>query len=317
MTRPPEIPSATQMSLANWAMLIALSILWGGSFFFTKVAVAEISPMAIVFLRVALGALALHAVLRLKGIAFPLTIAGFAPFLVMGLINNVVPFGLLTWGQTEIASGLAAILNAFTPISTVIILHLFTTSDRATPLKVAGVVLGFTGVAVMIGVEAVAGVGDHVVAELACLGATVSYGFAALYGRRFRDTPALVTATGQLTGSSLILVVMMLATGGAGLGDNWPSTPVITSMLALALLSTALAYILFFRILAQAGPANVMLVTFLVPVSAILAGALILGEVLEPRHWAGMALIATALVTIDGRIPRWLMRRRAAARGRI
>ncbi|MEI2385043.1 DMT family transporter [Breoghania sp. JC706] len=317
MTRPPEIPSAPQMSLANWTMLIALSILWGGSFFFTKVAVAEIAPMEIVFLRVALAALTLHVVLRIRRIPFPATIAGFAPFVVMGLLNNVVPFGLLTWGQTEIASGLAAILNAFTPISTVIILHLFTTTDRATPLKVAGVILGFCGVTVMIGAEAVAGVGDHVVAELACLGATVSYGFSALYARRFRNTPALVTAAGQLTGSSLILIVILLATGGVGFVDNWPSTPVITSMLGLALLSTALAYILFFRIMAEAGPANVMLVTFLVPVSAILAGALVLGEVLQPRHWAGMALIAAALVTIDGRIPRWLMARRGTSRGRI
>ncbi|MDJ0931936.1 DMT family transporter [Breoghania sp.] len=317
MTMQPDVPSSSQMSPATWAMLIFLSILWGGSFFFTKVAVAEIAPMEIVLLRVLIAAIVLHAVLRLKGPAFPTTLSTFTPFLIMGLLNNAVPFGLLTWGQTELASGLAAILNAFTPISTVIILHLFTQTDRATPLKVAGVILGFCGVAVMIGAEAIAGVGDHVVAELACLGATVSYGFSALYGRRFRNTPALVTATGQLTGSSLILLVMVLVTGGAGFVDNWPSTPVIASMLGLALLSTALAYILFFRILSQAGPANVMLVTFLVPVSAILAGALVLGEVLEPRHWAGMALIAAALVTIDGRIPRLLLRRSRPGRERI
>lgn len=301
----------SQISLASWVMLIALSILWGGSFFFTKITVAELSPLMVIFSRVILAAITLHVVLRLRGLAFPTTLSGFAPFLVMGLVNNVIPFGLLTWGQTEIASGLASVLNAFTPISTVIILHLFTTTDRATPLKVAGVALGFAGVAVMIGAEAVAGVGDHVVAELACLGATVSYGVAALYARRFRETPALVTAAGQLTGSSLILLPVVLLTGGlSDLATNLPSVEVAAAALGLAFLSTALAYILFFNILRQAGPANVVLVTFLVPVSAILLGALVLGEVLEPRHWAGMALIAAALVVVDGRLPRALAKDR-------
>ncbi|WP_321344929.1 DMT family transporter [Breoghania sp.] len=301
--------AARQMTPLAWALLITLSILWGGSFFFTKIAVAEIGPMEIVFLRIVFAAVTLHVVLRLRGLAFPLTWSGFAPFLVMGAINNVVPFTLLTWGQTQIASGLASILNAFTPISTVIILHLFTTTDRATPMKAVGVVLGFCGVAVMIGTAAITGVGDHVLAELACLGATVSYGASALYGRRFMGTPALVTAAGQLTGSSVILLPIVLLTGGlSDLATNWPSGEVVIAMTGLAFLSTALAYILFFRILSVAGPANVMLVTFLVPVSAILAGVLVLGEVLQPRHWAGIMLIAAALVTIDGRLPRRLAR---------
>lgn len=309
----PVSPSS-QMTLASWLMLLTLSVLWGGSFFFTKVAVAEVPPLTLIFFRVVLAALALHVVLRMRGLAFPLTLAGFAPFLVMGLINNVVPFGLLTWGQTEIASGLASILNAFTPIATVVILHLFTTTDRATPAKVVGVVLGFAGVAVMIGGEALAGVADHVLAELACLGAAVSYGVSALYARRFRDTPALVTAAGQLTGSSLLLLPVVLLTGGlADLAGDWPPAETVAAVLGLALLSTALAYILFFNILRQAGPANVVLVTFLVPVSAILLGALVLGEVLAPRHWAGMALIAAALAVIDGRLVRRL--RAAAAQG--
>ncbi|WP_319775134.1 DMT family transporter [Breoghania sp.] len=298
-----------QMTPLAWTLLITLSILWGGSFFFTKVAVAEIGSMEIVFLRVALAAIVLHIVLRLRGLAFPLSWSGFAPFLVMGALNNVVPFTLLTWGQTQIASGLASILNAFTPISTVIILHLFTTTDRATPMKAVGVVLGFCGVAVMIGTAAITGVGDHLLAELACLGATVSYGTSALYGRRFMGTPALVTAAGQLTGSSIILLPILLMSGGLiDLAANWPSTEVVIAMAGLAFLSTALAYLLFFRILSVAGPANVMLVTFLVPVSAILAGVFVLGEQLQPRHWAGIMLIAAALATIDGRLPRRLAR---------
>lgn len=293
--------TSPRMTPTSWAMLILLAALWGGSFFFTKVAVAEIPPLTLILYRVAIAALALHVVLRVRGIAFPSKISALAPYLVMGLLNNAVPFTLLTWGQVHIASGLASVLNAFTPISTVIIAHLITDTDKATPQKVTGVVIGLCGVAVMIGPDALGGITENVAAQLACLAATVSYAFAGIYGRRFKGQPALVTAAGQLTGSSAIMLPLVLLTGGAATLVPVSASATL-SVLGLALVSTAFAYILYFRILAQAGPTNVALVTFLVPVSAILLGAMFLGEVLSPRHWAGVALIAMALAAIDGRL---------------
>ncbi len=307
--------TAPRMTPASWALLLLLSVLWGGSFFFTRIAVAEIPALTLTLARVAIAAVALHLVLRLRRIAFPWTAAALGPYLVMGLLNNAVPFTLLAWGQIHIASGLAAVLNAVTPISTVIIAHLLTDTDRATPQKLAGVLVGLCGVAVMIGSEALDGVTGNVVAQLACLAATVSYACAAIYGRRFAGQPALVTATGQLTGSSMLMLPLVLVTGSAATLVP-PSAVVAGSVLALALVSTAFAYILYFRILAQAGPTNVALVTFLVPVSAIVLGATFLGEVLEPRHWLGVVLIAVALAAIDGRLLelflKRLRRRRAA-----
>ncbi|AXS42744.1 DMT family transporter [Breoghania sp. L-A4] len=296
------------MTPASWVLLILLSGLWGGSFFFTKIAVAEIPALTLTLARVAIAALALHLVLRLRRIAFPWTRAALAPYVVMGLLNNAVPFTLLAWGQTHIASGLAAVLNAMTPISTVIIAHLLTDTDRATPQKLAGVLIGLGGVAVMIGPEALDGITENVTAQLACLAATVSYACAGIFGRRFRGQPALVTATGQLTGSSILMLPLVLIAGGATTLVP-PSAHVAGSVLALALVSTAFAYILYFRILAQAGPTNVAMVTFLVPVSAIVLGAAFLGEVLEPRHWLGVALIAVALAAIDGRLLERLLER--------
>lgn len=290
-----------RMTPLSWAMLILLAVVWGGSFFFTKIVIADIPPVTLIFYRVVIAAAALHLVLRLQGARFPWRADLLRAFLVMGLLNNAVPFTLLAWGQVHIASGLAAVLNAFTPVSTVIIAHVLTDTDKATPMKLAGVLVGLSGVAVMIGPEAFGGITDHVTAELACLGATVSYGLAAIFGRRFRGQPALVTAAGQLTGSSAIMLPLALAVGGASVFDL-PSMSNLGSVLVLALGCTAFAYILFFRILSQAGATNVTLVTFLVPVSAILLGAVFLGEVLAPRHWLGMAFIALALAAIDGRL---------------
>lgn len=314
--------ASARMTPASWAMLLLLSVLWGGSFFFTKLALPALPPLALIFCRVVLAAFALHIVLRMRAIRFPLTRAALGSFVVMGLLNNAVPFTLLAWGQVHIASGLAAVLNAFTPISTVIIAHVLTDTDRATPTKLAGVVIGLAGVAVMIGPAALDGIAGNVTAQLACLAATVSYALAGIYGRRFRSQPALVTAAGQLTGSSLIMaavIALLMATGGVSplalaRDMTWSAG---LAVLALALICTAFAYILYFRILAQAGPTNVVLVTFLVPVSAIVLGAIFLDEMLLPRHWIGVGLIAVALAAIDGRLPALLPRpgKRTTQRG--
>ncbi|SDM23677.1 Threonine/homoserine efflux transporter RhtA [Methylobacterium phyllostachyos] len=298
-----------RMTAPEWAMLVGLSILWGGSFFFTRVALAALPPFTLVALRVGLAALVLNLFLALRGTRLPREPAVWLAFLGMGLLNNAVPFNLIVWGQTQIASGLAAILNATTPLVTVALAHLATEDERMTGHRLAGVVIGLIGVAVMVGPDALAGLGSTFLAQLAVLGAALSYACASIFGRRFRRmaVPPLTVATGQVTASTLLILPIALEVD-APWTLPMPGLTVWGAVLGAALLSTALAYIVFFRILATAGATNISLVTFLIPVSAILLGAVVLGERLDSRHFIGMALIAGGLTAIDGRI--------LAARGR-
>ncbi len=293
------------MPAAAWGTLLVLSVLWGGSFLFIRIAVVEIPTLTVVLARVAIAAVVLLAVARLTGLALPRDRRSWRDYLVMGLLNNIVPFVLIVWGQRTLGAGLASILNATTPIFGVVIAHLLTSDDKATPLKAAGVALAFVGVAVLVGLDALSGLGDHLLAELACLGAAVSYGFSGLWSRRFRGRPPIATAAGQLTCSSLILAPVVLL-----VDPPWthaaPGTTALAAVLALALLSTALAYILFFRLTTAVGPTNTMLVTFLIPPSAILLGYLVLDERLAPQHLAGVLLIGLGLAAIDGRLVRRL-----------
>ena len=292
-----------RMSALDWGMLVTLSILWGGSFFFNQVALAELPPFTVVFGRIFLAALILWGVILLRGLPVPRAPVIWLSFLGMAILNNAIPFSLLAWGQTHISSSLAAILNATTPLFGVVVAHVLTSDERATPAKIFGVLAGFGGVAIMIGVDALADIGIDILAQLACLGAATSYAFSSIFGRRFKRlgvTPML-TAAGQVTASSLILLPLMLF-----IDQPWslpmPGMHSVLSILGIATLSTALAYILFFRILSSAGATNLMLVTFLIPVSAILLGVLFLGEALALRHIIGMAGIGIGLAAIDGRL---------------
>jgi drug/metabolite transporter (DMT)-like permease len=255
-----------------------------------------------VVLRVAVAAFALHAVVRIMGVRLPTTRDVWIAFFAMGLLNNVVPFWLITWGQVHIASGLASILNATTPLFTVIVAHGLTADEKMTGGRLFGVIVGLVGVAIMIGDAALHAFGVGVLAQLGILLAALSYAFAGVFGRRFRaiGVAPLATATGQVTASSVVLFPIMLA-----VDRPWtlslPSPNALVALAGLALLSTALAYILYFRILAAAGAINLVLVTFLIPVSAILLGILVLGETLAARHILGMALIGTGLAAVDGR----------------
>ncbi|HVO01553.1 MAG TPA: DMT family transporter [Candidatus Cybelea sp.] len=298
------------MSSSDWGLLIVLSILWGGSFFFAKVAVRELPPLTIVLGRVATAALALHLLVLATGRRMPAEGGLWRDFLVMGFLNNAIPFSLIFWGQKEIASGLAAILNATTPLFTVLVAHTLTPDEKATPAKLCGVALGILGVALMIGLDVAGGLGDHLMAELAVLAAALSYAFAGVFGRRFRGRPPLIVAAGQLSGSTLLILPVTLV-----IDRPWmlpmPGAPTIAAILGLALLSTALAYVIFFRILARAGATNLLLVTFLIPVSALFLGLTFLGERLSPHHLLGMALIGLGLAAIDGRAMRFLRPRAA------
>lgn len=292
-----------RMGATEWAMLVALSVLWGGSFFFAGVAVKELPPFTIVTLRVALAALMLLVLVRATGRLMPTDRRVWAAFFGMGLLNNIIPFCLIVWGQTQIASGLASILNATTPLFGVLVAHVLTTDEKITSNKLAGVVIGFLGVTLMIGPAALMGLGAHMWAQLAVLGAAISYSFAGIFGRGFKTmgTPPLVAATGQVCASAIMLTpVAMLVDRPWSLA--LPGAATWGAILGIALLSTALAYVLFFRILATAGAINLMLVTFLIPVSAILLGSLFLGERLDVKHFIGMGMIALGLAAIDGRL---------------
>lgn len=301
---------ARALGLVEWGLLIALATVWGGSYFFVKVAVAELQPFMVVAARVGLAMVALHLIARLTGTPLPRSPQLWLAFLGMGILNNLIPFSLIVWGQTQIASGLAAILNATTPVFTVIVAHYLTPDEKLTPNRLGGVAFGLLGVAVLIGPEALGGLGSNVLAQLAIVGAGLSYSGAAIYGRRFRSLPPLVTATGQVTATSaLILPVAFLIDQPLQLLHARPES--IWALVGLALLSTALAYQMYFRILAVAGATNLLLVTLLIPVSALAFGIGLLGETIEPRQLAGLALIGLGLAFIDGR-PLAFARRRLA-----
>jgi drug/metabolite transporter (DMT)-like permease len=301
------VPQRPSMSAADWLLLVGLSLLWGGSFFFAKIAVLELPPLTVALGRVAIAAAILLTLARATAVALPATLAAWRPYALMGLLNNALPFTLLFWGQTHIPSGLAAILNATTPLFTVLVAHVATADEKLTAARLAGLTAGLAGVVMMIGPDVLRDFGANVLAQLACLLAAISYAFAGVYGRRFRGEPALRVAAGQLTASSVILVLPV-----ALIDRPWmlsaPSGKAIMALVALAALSTALGYLIFFRILARAGATNVSLVTFLIPVSAILLGTLVLGEHLATRHFAGMAAIALGLAAIDGRVVKLLAR---------
>ncbi|MGI8705867.1 MAG: DMT family transporter [Sphingomicrobium sp.] len=297
----------TQMNRADWAILVALALIWGGAFFFISVAVQSFPPLTYVWLRLMIAAAGLWLFVWWRGEPIGLPRQVWGAMLVLALFNNAIPFALFGWGQTHIASGLASILNATTPIWGVVVAHLFTRDERMTPRKVAGVLLGFGGVATMIGPSLLANVGTDALAQLACVVASLSYALAAVWARRFKRmglAPITVT-TGQLTVGALMMLPVALVVDRPWL-QPLPPVSAWAAILALALLCTAFAYLLYFRLIDSAGATNALLVTLLVPPTAILLGAAFLGEALGPQDFAGLALIALGLAAIDGRAIRAL-----------
>jgi drug/metabolite transporter (DMT)-like permease len=293
-------PGDGRVDARDWLLLGLLSVLWGGSFFFNGVALKELPPLTLVFLRVALAALMLLPLLSIYRMSFPRGVDGWKPYAAVALFNNVLPFSLIVTGQTFVSSGLASILNATTPLFTVVVMAL-AGEERLFARRVAGVIAGLIGVIILRGgvVVEMAGQGIGI---LLCLAAALSYGVAALLARRqLAGSPPLASATFQLLSSSVMMSVV------AGIVDRpWtlpmPGVTTWLAVLGLAALSTALAYLVFFQILQRSGATNVMLVTLLIPVTAILLGSLGLGEAISMREIAGAAVIGSALLIIDGRV---------------
>lgn len=290
------------MTAMNWLVLAVLSILWGGSFLFVELALQGLPVLTIVWLRVAGGAGLLALWLALFGPGFPKGRQNWRALGVMGLLNNAVPFTLLVMAQGQITGGLASILNATTPLWTVLVAHVFTRDERITKAKAVGLGLGFSGVLVIAG----GGEAASLWAVAACLGAALSYGLSGVWGRRFKamGLAPLQVAFGMLASAALILLPLWVMIDRPWAMDL-PAMRPLGAVAALAVLSTALAYILYFRLLAQAGAVMLSLVTFLIPASAIALGVVVLGEPVLPRHLAGLALILLGLLAMDGRIAKW------------
>lgn len=291
------------MNARNWAYLAILSILWGGSFLFVELAVPSLPVLSIVWLRVAGGALVLGLWLALtRRAAFPKGAQSWAALMVMGVLNNAIPFSLFVLAQGQITGGLASILNATTPLWTVLVAHSLTGDEKLSWPKVAGLALGFSGVLVIAWGDMGQG-GANIWAIMACLGAALSYGFAAVWGRRFRamGMAPIGMAFGMLASATAALLPLWLM-----FDRPWtmavPSTGALEAVAALAVFSTALAYILYFKLLSSAGATMVSLVTFVIPASAIGLGYLVLGDGVAPHDLGGLALILAGLVAMDGRL---------------
>jgi len=295
---------STSPNAKDWLLIALLALIWGGSFLFGRILMLEWPPFTVVFLRVFLAAITLWIFLLLTGRRFPSDRKLIFAIVVMGIINNVIPFSLILIGQKEIGSGLAAVVNAMTPIWTLIIANFFTQDEKFSTNKIIGIIFGFTGVAILIGADFIQGLTASAWAQGAVLLATISYGFAGVWGKRFKTYDPIIISTGQLTASSLVMLPLIFILENP-FSLSAPNTELLISMLGLAILCTAFAYVLFFKILASAGATNVSLVTFLVPVSAILLGIVWLGEKLTTSNMIGMAMILIGLLIIDGRLKKY------------
>jgi len=289
-----------RMGPREWTMMLALSLLWGATFFFVEIALTELGPFTLVLGRVACGATALWAVVLISGVPLPRTFADFRDLFVMGLLNNAIPFTLIFWGQQWISGGLASVLNAMTPIFAVIVAHLLTQDEKATPARTAGVLLGIGGVAVLVGPDALSGLDGSLVGQLAVLCAALCYSFAGVFGRRLKRFAPTVSGAGMLTSSTLIMLPVVLFM--EGVPTVVPSLGIIAVWVTLGTACTALAYILYFRILATAGATNLLLVTIMIPPSAMALGVIFLGERITLSTAAGFILIFLGLLCVDGRV---------------
>ena len=295
--------SNPKMSAADWGVIMLLSLLWGGAFFMIELGLRGFPPITLVFLRMALAVPPMLLILKVMGHRLPGDLKSWRQLFILGTINAALPFILFFWGQTQIDSGLASILNATTPLWGLVTAHFLTRDEKATPARVVGVFLGLAGITVMVGTDALGGMSGNVLAQMACLAATFFYALAAVYARTLSQstlTP-LVVATGQVITAALIMLPIMLA-----VDQPWtlptPGWDAWAGAIGLAVPSTAIAYVFYFRLIDKAGASNAMLVAFIMPVIAVVLGVAALGETIEPKEAAGAVLIALGLLAIDGRI---------------
>ena len=298
------------MKMRNWGLLLLLSLLWGGTFYFYKVLdEAGLPALTLVLGRVGIAALALLPLVWFMRLPLPRRLADWTPFIFIALTNNVVPYLVFALCETQISSGLASIVNATTPIFTAIVAHLSTKDERFSTNSVIGISLGFVGIIVLVGKDVMHGLNLASIAQIACFIAPVCYGFAAVNGRSFRGSSPIVVSTCQLVVSSIILLPFELL-----IDKPWtlpmPSAATWAALLGMAVLATSAAYIVYFALILYAGAVNASLVTLLVPPVALLLGGLFLHEHLGWSSIAGMVLILTGLIALDGRLTKVIRRSR-------
>lgn len=291
------------MTGGDWGIILVLSLLWGGAFLMIALGLRSFPPITLAFMRMALAVPFMLLALKYLGQRLPTDCRSWQQLFVLGGLNAAFPFMLFFWGQSHISTGLGSILNATTPLWGVVLAHLFTRDEKATPSRILGVLLGLAGIIVMVGTGALKGMTSDVLAQIACLSATVLYALAAIYGRTLSQstmTP-IVVATGQVfTAAILILPFMMVFDHPWTL--PFPRWDAWIGAIGLAIPSTAFAYFLYFRLIDRAGASNAMLVAFIMPVVAIFLGVVALGESVSVKEMLGATLIALGLVAIDGRL---------------
>jgi drug/metabolite transporter (DMT)-like permease len=292
------------MSTRAWAELILLSVIWGAVFFSVAIALREIGPFTVVLHRVGWAAILLWLVVAARRLPVPRAAGTWAAFLVMGCLNNVIPFTLMSWGQLQIGSGLTAIFNAMTAVFAVLVAAACFADERLTARRVGGVVLGFAGVVVIKGPERLLAFDPQAMGSWAVLAGAFCYALAGAWAKRhLRGHPPLVAAAGMLTGSTLVMIPLTVTTEGVPTLGLAPATWAAIGYYAVV--ATAGAYLLYYRVLGMAGAGNLLLCTLIIPPVALSLGVAILGEPLAPQAVAGFALIAAGLAVIDGRLLRW------------
>ena len=288
------------LGITEWMLLVGLSILWGGSYLFMKLAVLTVPLFTIVLGRVSIAALALLIVLTISGTGIPKGRRIWLAFFGMGIFNNVIPMSLIVFSQNSISVGLASILNSITPLFTILVAHMTTNDERLTFRKLVGISFGIMGVVMLMGPELVDNFGVAALGEWACLGAALSYACANTFGRRFVQlgTKPMQTAFGQVVASTVILAPLVIVVDQPWTISDPGFLPVL-SILALGLFCTALASVIYFQILARSGATAIALVTFMIPPSAILMGWLALGEQISSQDFLGMSLIGVGLFSVN------------------
>ena len=291
----------SRLNLRQFGLLVLLGLIWGASFMFIKVALPTVPPFTIVFVRTALAGLVLYAVVRSRGSRMPPPGSIWGSFLIMGLLNGAIPYSLINWGEIHIEAGLGAIFNSLMPLFTVVFAHFATRDERFSRKKLAGVALGLAGVILLMGPSALKGLGSHVLGQLAVAGAAASYAVAAVYGKRLgKDTP-FILATGQMAAGALLISPFMIV-----VDKPWtlsPDLPAIFCLLLLAVTNTALAYVLYYRLLAQVGATRLSLVTYIIPISGVFWGWLVLGERLGWTAFAALGLILASVAAVSDMFP--------------
>lgn len=295
------MPASPVIPLRSWIDLGLLALIWGAIFMFVALALHDFTPFWLVFFRVFFAAVALWGFVLWRGVEIPKSLGVWFAFFVMGALNNVIPFTLITWGQQSVESGLASILNGSTAFFGILVAAMLLRDERLSFRRLIGVCIGFSGVAVIVGPEALTGFDPRALGQVAILGATISYALAGVWGKtRLKGVAPAVSAAGMLTGSSLIGLILALIVEGA---PPLSATPLaIGAMIYASIIGTAGAYLLYFRILATAGSGNLMLVTICMPPISIFLGAAVLGEQLTPGVYLGAAMIFAGLIVIDGRL---------------